>query len=61
MGREDTHRVPMVNINECSIMRPGHLCASGSIEAENIVEEDKRINGILAWARFLDGESAVWI
>lgn len=51
----------MVNINECSIMRPGHLCASGSMEAENNVEEDKRINGILGWARFLDGENAVWI
>lgn len=25
----------MVNINECSIMRPGHLCASGSVDAEN--------------------------
>lgn len=25
----------MVNINERSVMRPGHLCASGSAEAEN--------------------------
>lgn len=25
----------MVNINERSVMRPGHLCASGSVEAEN--------------------------
>lgn len=50
----------MVNINECSIMRPGHLHASGSIEAENNVDEDQRINGILGWARFLDGENAVW-
>ena len=61
MGREDTHRVPMVNINECSIMRLGHLCASGSIEAENNVEEDRRINGILGRAGFLHGKSAVWI
>lgn len=27
--------MPMVNINECSVMRLGHLCARGSVEAEN--------------------------
>lgn len=50
----------MVNINECSVMRPGHLCASGSGEAENNCV--RKIKEQMAFLAGQDaGKRAMWI
>lgn len=47
----------MVNINECSVMRLEHLCASGSVEAENNIW--RKMEEYKEYMVFLVGQDAV--